>query len=308
MEALSDCGLKYRRHFSRRTLIKVAEVMQIASGTQATRMKKKTALDSRAEAPIFDLQAFGEKAIWTDFYIQDLKSHINEHEFIGRPHKHDVYLILYVSHGEGIHVIDFIEYTVQPNSIFLMTPGQVHTWALSEDINGFVIFFTREFYQTQLTENNLLQFPFFHSLVASPLIRPAKDDVVNFTLQQMNLEYKQSSQPNLRLIRAYLDVLLLEVSKYHDASHTARTLGSTHKLRKLEQLIDENFRELKQPGDYGDLMNLAPGYLNSICKETLGKTLTDLIQQRILLEAKRILAYSDLYVNEVAAKLSFSDP
>jgi AraC-like DNA-binding protein len=271
-------------------------------------MKKKAILGSKSEAPIFNLHAFGKKPSWTDFYIQNISDHIKEHEFIGKPHKHDFYLIMFVSHGKGAHVIDFIEYQVQPNSIFLMTPGQVHTWTLSDDIDGFIIFFTREFYQIRLSDNDLLEFPFFHSLVASPLIRPAKDEVVNFTLQQMNLEYRGSNEPNLRLIRAYLDVLLLEVAKYYNVSHTAKTRGSIHKLRKLEQLINENFRTLKQPGDYGDLMNLAPSYLNSICKETVGKTLTDLIQQRILLEAKRMFAYSDLNVNEVAAKLNFSDP
>ncbi len=77
---------------------------------------------------------------------------------------------------------------------------------------------------------------------------------------------------------------------------------------KLEQLIEENFHTLKQPSEYGELMNLAPSYLNSICKDSLGKTLSDLIHGRLLLEAKRMFAYSDMNINEVAAKLNFSDP
>jgi AraC-like DNA-binding protein len=55
-------------------------------------------------------------------------------------------------------------------------------------------------------------------------------------------------------------------------------------------------------------MNLSPSYLNSICKQTLGKTLTDLISDRIILEAKRLFSYTDLNVNQVASRLNFSDP
>jgi AraC family transcriptional regulator, transcriptional activator of pobA len=266
-------------------------------------LKKK----EKKEAPVFDLHAFGEKATWTDFYIQNLKTHIREHTFIGRPHKHDFYLLMFTSQGSGEHIIDFIEYKVEPDMVFLMTPGQVHTWTLSDDIEGFVIFFTRDFYQMRLSENSLLEFPFFHSLEASAAVRVGENESVQFTLRQMAQEYK-TAQPNLRLIRAYLDVLLLEVAKYYHASHTEQTLASTQKLRKLEKLIDEKFRTLKQPSDYAGLMNMAPGYLNSICKEALGKTVTELIQQRILLEAKRLFSYSDLNINEVAAKLGFADP
>ncbi|MGC1242309.1 MAG: AraC family transcriptional regulator [Chryseosolibacter sp.] len=269
-------------------------------------MKEKAAT-KKNEAPVFKLQAFGEKPTWTDFYIQNLKAHIKDHSFVNKPHKHDFYLIMYVTKGSGVHSIDFVDYEVEPNRMFLMTPGQVHTWELSDETEGFIIFFTRDFYQLRLTDNNLLDFPFFHSLVASPLIHIAEQEVVRFTLKQMKLEYERSGQPDLRLIRAYLDLMLLEVAKYYDVSKTVQTQASIYKLRKLEQLIDANFRTLKQASDYAELMNLAPTYLNSICKESLGKTLTELIHDRLLLEAKRMFAYSDLNINEVAARLSFSD-
>ena len=259
-------------------------------------------------APIYQLDAFGEKADWTDFYIHDLASHVREHAFTEKPHKHDFYLAMYVSKGKGIHIVDFVEYDVLPGSVFLMTPGQVHTWRLSSDIKGFVMFFTRDFYQMQLSENSLLEFPFFHSLDASPCIHIQRESVVQFVLNQMQSEFANTSKTNLRLIRAYLDVFLLEVAKYCDPSNENKISVTSKKLRRLEQLIDENFISLKQAGDYADLMNLGTGHLNSICKEALGKTLTDLIHQRILLEAKRLFAYSDFNVNEIAAKLGYADP
>jgi AraC-like DNA-binding protein len=272
-------------------------------------MKKRNVTTSTdKDLPVFDLNAFSKKARWSDFYIQELRDHINEHAFVGKPHKHDFYLILFVEEGEGVHIIDFVQYRIKPKSIFLMTPGQVHTWAFSEDSKGFVIFFTRAFYEMHLSRNSLLEFPFYNSLVATPVVYPSTEEPFKFAIRQMFKEYVNTDTPDLRILRAYLDIFLLEAAKSHDSSHNAPAHNNTFKLRKLEHLIEENFRTLRRPGDYGELMNLAPSYLNSICKDSLGKTLTELIQSRLLLEAKRMYAYSDMNVNEVAAKLNFTDP
>lgn len=259
----------------------------------------------KTETPIYELETFGAKT--SSFYIQNFKEHLHQHPFVDKPHKHDSYLILFILKGKGTHTIDFTRHTVQANTLFLMTPGQVHAWDLSPDTDGFLIFFNAEFYQQQLSENSLLEFPFYHSLQASPRIVLQKNDAILFAFQKMLEEYTSSLTPNLRLLRAYLDVLLLEAARQYKADHTLKPFGNTFKLRKLEKLIEENFLTIKQPSEYAARMNLAPTYLNSICKQNLGKTLTELIQARVLLEAKRLFAYSDLHINEVAAKLHFTD-
>lgn len=270
-------------------------------------MEKEKRTTRSSEIPLYCLNAFSAKATSADFYIENLSDHLREHKFVSQPHKHDFYLILFIIQGSGVHTIDFNGYPVQPNALFLMTPGQVHSWNLSPDTEGFIIFFTKEFYQMHRRENSLLEFPFYHSLVATPVIRLEKPDPVNFAIKQMFAEYNLSATPNLRILRAYLDILLLEAAKDYTQVEIPKVHGATFKLRKLEQLIEKNFKTLRQPGDYAARMNLAPAYLNTICKNNLGKTLTELIQGRTLLEAKRLFAYSDLNVNEVATKLNFSD-
>jgi len=253
------------------------------------------------------MQSFGPKADWTDFYIEKFRDHVEAHPFIGKPHKHDFYLILFILSGGGTHTIDFNTYPMNADSIYLMTPGQVHTWNLTAKTDGYVVFFTKAFYQMQMIESNLLEFPFYHALAASPVIHVPQREPVDFIFKRMLHEYTTAAQPALRILRAYLDVLLLETAKYYRSESTGATHAMTYKLRRLEQLIDEHFITLKRPADYADLMNLAPAYLNSICKNNLGKTLTELIQARTMLEAKRLLAYSDLHVNELATRLGFSD-
>jgi AraC family transcriptional activator of pobA len=268
-------------------------------------MTRKHAHVSDKNTPLYCLESFSKKAEQSSFYIQSLKEHVNEHDFISKPHKHDFYLILYITRGTGQHTIDFTTYEISPGIAFLMTPGQMHSWNLHEDIEGFIMFFSRNFYQMHLSGDNLVEFPFYHSLNASPVVLTGEDAMIGSVINEMHKEYQTSDEPDLRMLRAYLDLLLLKLAKVYQSKNDTPLNATTFKLRKLEQLIEKNFIRLKQPGDYADLMNLSPSYLNDICKQNSSKTLSELIQQRVLLEAKRLFAYTDQNVNEVASRLNF---
>jgi len=260
--------------------------------------------------PLYCLDAFSPKAKDTSFYIEKFRQHLKTHAFISKPHKHDFYLLLYITSGGGIHTIDFNDYAIQPGNFFLMTPGQVHSWKLEPNTDGFIIFFLRNFYHLQLNPNSLVEFPFFHSLAADPLIRLGDTKVVDFITGRMYAEFNSTAGVmDVRILRSYLDLLLLTLARYYPVTKSAAVRHTPgFKLRKLEQLIEKNFQKLKRPNEYADLMHLAPSYLNNICKKNLGKTLSELIAERVLLEAKRFFAYSDMTVAEVSGSLNFSSP
>ena len=213
-----------------------------------------------------------------------LATHQRNHPFVSDPHKHDFYLILYITKGGGEHTIDFKTYNALPGSFFVMTPGQVHSWKLAAGTDGFIIFFGNKF----------IEFP------SNPHIRPRDTNTLDVIVKEMFKE----ERTNIRL--AWLDVLLLKLSTYYPEDGAVN--ATTFKIRKLEQLIDKNFLKLKKPADYANLMHLSPAYLNNLCKKHLGKTLSDLINERIVLEAKRLFAYTDLNVAQVSNKLRFSEP
>ena len=91
--------------------------------------------------PVYCLDTFSEKAKSSSFYIETLQAHLLDHSFINDPHKHDHYLILYITKGGGTHTIDFKTYPVRKASFFVMTPGQVHSWKLDEGTDGYILFF-----------------------------------------------------------------------------------------------------------------------------------------------------------------------
>jgi AraC family transcriptional regulator, transcriptional activator of pobA len=268
---------------------------------------------SKIQPPLYGLRKFSIKAEAASFYIERIKTHLTDRMFLNNSHKHDSYLLLYITHGGGEHTIDFKSYEASPGSFFLMTPGQVHSWKMKPDTDGYIIFFLKDFYHLQLTKNSLIEFPFFQSFNANPLIQlQPNEPSVNFILKDMHDEFTKSvSVTSLRIVRSYLAVLLLKLAQNcscnsPDHNQDAFTNPATQKMRKLEQLIDKHYTTLKQPSEYADLMNMSPSYLNSICKQMIGQTLTDLISSRILLEAKRLFSYSDLSVNQVSEQLKFS--
>ncbi len=264
--------------------------------------------NSATETPIYGLEAFSAKANESSFYIETLKVHLADHKFVSKPHRHNFYLLLYITIGKGDHTIDFKTYPIVPGSFFLMSPGQVHSWNLEPNTNGYIIFFTQAFYRMQFNANSLMQFPFFHSLQASPCIQLEADHTIDVLVKEMHEEFRSSNATiDLRILRSYLDLLLLKLARLYPINKSNESaITSTSKLRKLEQLIDKHFMKLKLPSEYADLMNLSPSYLNNICKQAVGKTLTDLITERVILEAKRYFAHSDLMVNQVSDKLNFS--
>ncbi len=260
--------------------------------------------------PVYCLDTFSKKADDSLFYIEKLQTHLKQHEFISKPHRHDFYLLLYVIQGSGKHDIDFVSYDLRPGSFFVMTPGQVHAWNLAPGTDGYIVFFVPEFYRMGLTENSLLDFPFFHSLHPNPLIPlpPNAEPMLDRVLQEMQAEFHRPAPPDLRLLRSYLDIVLLKVARHYATGVAGQgAQGTTFKLRKLEELIDQHYATLKQPSEYAERMHLSASYLNNICKKNLNKTLSDLIHERVVLEAKRYFAYSDLTINEVAHTLNFTE-
>src|ERR1700741_4514334 len=113
--------------------------------------------------PVYNIEDFIFSQDEKNFYSSTIKNHLKKHDFIHLPHKHDFFLTLLFTRGRGVHEIDFIKHEVKPGSIFMMAPGQVHDWNLSDDTEGYVFFHTRDFYDLNYSDKKVRNFPFFCS-------------------------------------------------------------------------------------------------------------------------------------------------
>lgn len=261
--------------------------------------------------PVYGINDFKPEAEQVpDFYISRFSMHMQKHDFITRPHRHDFYVVLYFSAGSGEHIIDFIKYEVKPGQLFFLAPGQVHSWSLSKDVEGDILFFSREFYESYFNDKKISRFPLFKS-GAQVLTTTNHLEILwtlDSTIRQLYHEYTSQLTGSRDIIRDYLDILLHRLSHFmpKDAKATSGDAVSWQ-VQELQRLIEQHYLQHLTPAEYASTLNLNVKYLNELCQRYLGKTTGRLIQERLLLEAQRLLVHQDISITEVADELNFED-
>lgn len=267
-------------------------------------MKKK-------DIPIYGIKAFEQPKETHDFYTNTLAEHLKHHHFIKVAHKHDFYLTVLFTQGTGTHEVDFKNYKVKPGAVFFLSPGQMHNWILSDDIDGYIFFHTRDFYDLKYQYRHIQDFPFFSSIYNSPvlMVDPGLLKKVEAIFGELLTEYRSAAQLRSAKLCSLADLLYIDFTRVYvpAGQFTEAGTGYMQKFRELEVLVDRHFKEIKSPSAYADLTNMTTKHLNRICKTCVNRTLSDIIHDRIILEAKRLLAQPGDPVVDVANKLGMFD-
>ncbi|WP_144908713.1 helix-turn-helix domain-containing protein [Mucilaginibacter frigoritolerans] len=260
--------------------------------------------------PVYDictLSAFKEN----DIIISRFEPYLNHHINLSAPHRHTFYHLLLFTKGAGSHTIDFEEFEVKPHQIYFMIPGQVHSWNFKGFTDGYIINFSDSFFQSLLLNPAYIEsFSFFNGSV--------KDAVINLPLDSFNrasklLEEIIEEAEGKRVMSADL-VRLLMLQLFIAISRLSVTVNNKGPasynqilLKNFQKLIEDNYLSLKLPKEYADLLYITPNHLNALCKDLLGMQAGEVIRNRTLLEAKRLLTNLQLNINEIAFKLNFND-
>lgn len=250
---------------------------------------------------------FGQTGL-SRFGIDKVKPDEEGSGVIVEAHRHDYYHIMYIKRGRGVHSIDFKHYDVKPGSLFFVSPGQVHTIEIDKDVEAYVISFNSDFYLFHNNEQKLMDYPFFHTINNDPVVYFEDSDMFDYIIKEMLTEYNNQAKGTEKILQSLMEILLVKASRmYTYPVKEESPVHLTFQLRKLETLIDKHFREYKLLNDYADLMYISPKHLNSLCKKGLNKTVTNLIHERTLTEAKRLLLFTDNSIAEIAFELGFAD-
>ena len=264
----------------------------------------------RENLPVYCIETFQDQYTSNlGFDVKILENLVDQFAFTNLAHRHDFYDVLIITQGRGIHTIDFVTYEVKPGSVFFLTPGQVHSWELSNDVKGYSIFFSSEFYLMHCNESKLYDFPFFHSLSNQPCLylNGQSSSFIPSILSEMIAENQAEQIGREDMLRACLDFLLIKLARQYERIYARSNNQVTHHIRKLEKFIDQHFAEKKKPSQYADLMCISAKYLSKVCKKGVGKTPGELVTERVVLEAKRLLIHSEKTVSQVADQLGYSD-
>jgi len=262
--------------------------------------------------PIFRIQDFDAQTRREQyFYLNYFANHLREHQFIQKPHKHNFYIVLLLTSGYGTHTIDFKTYTVQPRTVYFLSPGQVHSWQLTTDADGYILFFTSKFYLWGHPQNKLYDFPYFNALLHRPLLQVTEAEEVQLTeiIRSIAREHVGRQPSKEDIIRDYLDILLILLTRMYQAQNPEEQVSSGEllQLQNLENLIDRHYKAHQPVSFYADQLHVTVKQLNESSKRTIGKTVKELIQHRVVLEAQRLLVHSPLTITQIAAELGYFD-
>jgi len=228
------------------------------------------------------------------------------------PHRHDFYHIVWVVNGHGHHVIDSVRYDVKPNTLFFMAPGQIHDFVLSEDATGFTINFSPEFFALKLhSRHSLTDVPIynFEKLNNALYVDEQRAPGLHAILDAIIEEYAAEQSGYEDVIWSYLRIFLMKVSRMavpdsiSDSSSRSLLLS-----RRSKSALEANFSTISQAAEYARLLKVTERSLNEATRQAFGYTAAQLIRERVMLEAKRLLLHSEISVAEIGERLGFEDP
>lgn len=246
------------------------------------------------------------------FVIHNLTSLVNEDLYIPKiPHRHSFYQILYIRKGEGIHYVDFEELEIKDNTIFFLSPGQVHDLRFSaRNPEGIMINFRGEFFNDFLSQKDFINsLPIFSKNIKSDFreVDHCKTRLEGIFSKIFKMEKSDSKYKKYLILTFILEILLMISAQTQDKDILGEPYSQNYLLAKFEKLLEKHFMEAHYPKFYAGHLAVTPNYLNTVCKKITGKTTGELIRNRIMLEAKRFLVNSEYTISQIAYELYFED-
>ena len=224
------------------------------------------------------------------------------------PHRKDYYLLLLLRRGGTRLWVDGTRYEPQPGMVFITAPGQVQVKEEPRAVWGSSVAFAPAYLAAQpnaaLAHLPLLRNP--HRQHALPLTA-AQAAVVETVFDQLEDADQQPGPGQAALLAAHLAVLLTYLNQVYEAHYPAGgpPAGATL-LHRFQALLTEHFRTRHAVADYAGMLHTTTGYFSERIKALSGRSALAHIQDRLGLEARRLLLHTDLAVEQIADYLGFA--
>lgn len=229
------------------------------------------------------------------------------------PHRHNFYTVLLVEKAKGFHKVDFNEYPLAKNQIHFVAPGQVHQVIEHEESIGFALTFSAQF----LIENSIpISFVehlnLFQNYGDTPPLEPKEEQFQLICSFIQKIEQLFLSTNNLKelSIGAYLKLFLIECNSICSLNPVISDadISGENTVRSFKNCVDSYYKTEHATNFYANYLHITPDHLNRVIKSKIGKTAKEYIQSKIIIEAKRLLYFTDLSNKEIGYTLGFSEP
>lgn len=223
--------------------------------------------------------------------------------------------VLYLSEGFEIKV-DFNIYNTNGPTLFFISPNQVLSIDELGGQPGLLVFYNRDFYCIQLHDEEVAcDGLLFNNINNMPMTNIPEQDAsfIEYLFSRIKDEFELRDSSLEEMIRTYLKQLLIKSTRLWKLQHLEGAMASRPStdiefFRKFTQLVEANYKEKHNVADYADMLLLAPKTLTHRFKRLSLPQPNDMIKNRIILEAKRLLVHTDRTAKEIAYALGYDDP
>lgn len=253
-----------------------------------------------------DIKTVNFKTLPIEIEVKDLRFAKELPKLLGQPHKATFYQVVWLTEGEAIFRIDFRESVIKANEILIISSGQVCEFDVKSDYSGKLILFTGSFFTiTEIDSDFLYTSEILNPISLNKTVRICPQLAENL-IRLLDKELKQPMDDfQIGIAQSYLRIILLEAERQLTASYPPlmKTVG-----RKFYNAVEQYFRENRNTEYYVKLLGVNEKTLSKEVKVLTGKTPKVYIDSRTILEAKRLLSYSNLSVKEIGYELGFDEP
>ena len=221
------------------------------------------------------------------------------------PHRHDHEELIIITHGHPTHHVDFTATMLEPPVIVYVAQGKVHSIIPDESTRGWVIRYTGDF----IPQSN---FNFYSTFI----------DEVNFRLEvdfcsttmndlcEIMLRENEQEPVDYSMIRHLLNAVLSKLEsatkkQFLDAKATNNSQVIT--FNNFLQILEYNFKRPVGADFYAEKLNMSARNLNLISQSVFGKSITEIIETRKLIEARQLLLNSEKTISEIGYELGYSE-
>jgi AraC family transcriptional regulator, transcriptional activator of pobA len=250
---------------------------------------------------------YGDELLIDLIHLETLEKYIAE----DCPHYLTYYDITLLTGGKGYFHIDQYQYSIQPGTILFSSPGQVRYWNIEVLPKGYVLIFEEEFLSRFLNDLQFINdLKYFNTGLNPPKFDLATADMqyVIKLMENIEQEIETFSQNDKYILQALLYQILVWLNRKYSATYqTVNTENYNRYISQYSKLVNKEFKDHHSVSYYAENLNITSGHLNDLCKLHLGINAKQYIQNRIILEAKRLLLYTDMQIEEIASQLSFEE-
>ncbi len=245
--------------------------------------------------------------------IEELLQRDLDHD-IGKNHLVKFFIIFFVYEGQGYHTIDFTDYGYNKGTVLLVRKDQIHKFFRSPNVKGYLLIFTEEFIISHLNRMEALKsMQLFNDSLSFPKIEFKDTEAFSdFTilLKHLELEYKIKDTFSIGITRSVLHIVMTKLFRLKaENGHFVEKKKYMSQFLEFQKLVEEDCFKSKKVQYYAQKLSVSTKTLNNIVNNVVkDSSAKSFIDERTIMQIKRLLISTDHSIKEIAYMTGFSDP